>query len=55
MIARHNIRLTFRLLVLIGGVGTAIFFGLAGDFMRAMIGGTVAFAALCLVTLDKCP
>ena len=32
MIARHNIRLTFRLLVLIGGVGTAIFFGLAGDF-----------------------
>jgi hypothetical protein len=53
MIARHNIRLIFWLLVLMGGVGTAIFFALAGGFMRAMIAGTVAFAALYLVTLDK--
>jgi len=53
MIARQNIRHIFWLLVLIGGVGTAIFFGLAGDFARAMIAGTVAFAALSCATLDK--
>jgi len=53
MIARHNIRPIFWLLVLIVGVGTAIFFALVGDFMRAMIAGTVAYAALYLVTLDK--
>jgi lipid-A-disaccharide synthase-like uncharacterized protein len=52
MVARPDIRLIFWLLVLIGGVGTAIFFALAGDFMRAMIAGTIAFAALYLVTLD---
>jgi hypothetical protein len=63
VIARHNIRPIFWLLVLIAGIGTAIFFALVGDFMRAMIAGTdfmramiagtVAIAALYLVTLDK--
>jgi hypothetical protein len=53
MVARHNIRLIFWLLVIIGGGGSAIFFALAADFMRAVIAGIVAFAALYLVTLDK--
>ena len=53
MVARHNIRLIFWLLLLMGGGCSAIFFALVGDFMRAMIAGTVAYAALYLVTLDK--
>jgi hypothetical protein len=53
MNGRHNIRLIFWLLVLMGGRGSAIFFALAADFMRAMIAGTIAFAATYLMKLDK--